>query len=72
MQSSGEFSKFLSLGWIAHIYSTYARVAATFNSPKYCANPSRLYELPRTARIEATDGYFLNSENLPRWRRGGC
>ncbi|GFG16303.1 hypothetical protein IFM61392_09435 [Aspergillus lentulus] len=32
------------------------RVAATFNSPRYHANPSRLYELLRTARIEATDG----------------
>ncbi|KAH1752035.1 hypothetical protein LV164_008598 [Aspergillus fumigatus] len=34
------------------------RVAATFNSPRYCANPSGLYELLRTARIEATDGVF--------------
>ncbi|KAB8254531.1 hypothetical protein BDV32DRAFT_132200 [Aspergillus pseudonomiae] len=32
------------------------RVAATFNSPRYHANPSGLYELLRTARIEATDG----------------
>ncbi|KAJ5297272.1 uncharacterized protein N7443_008165 [Penicillium atrosanguineum] len=32
------------------------RVAATFNSPRYHANPSGLYQLLRTARIEATDG----------------
>ncbi|KAF9887222.1 hypothetical protein FE257_010476 [Aspergillus nanangensis] len=32
------------------------RVAATFNSPRYHANPSALYELLRMARIEATDG----------------
>ncbi|KAL5362015.1 hypothetical protein BJX96DRAFT_153271 [Aspergillus floccosus] len=34
------------------------RVAATFNSPRYHANPSGLYELLRMARIEATDGVF--------------
>ncbi|KAE8133581.1 hypothetical protein BDV38DRAFT_274159 [Aspergillus pseudotamarii] len=34
----------------------FLRVAATFNSPRYHANPSGLYELLRTAKVEATDG----------------
>lgn len=47
----------ISLGWML-ISLPYARVAATFNSPRYHANTSGLYELLRTARIEATDGVF--------------
>lgn len=37
--------------WFSHL-----SIAGTFNSPRYQADPLKLYKLLRTASIEATDG----------------